>query len=181
MTLFNIWHYLVILVFILILIGGIRISLRQEKKKMIYSMLFSVTLVTTVIGVFFLFIVDKYTKEVELHKLKNKRLLSSEKIIYSGMVKNTGGYAIGEVTFKIKLVSRGSISGKAKTGVFYKSSGFFDMFSNTPSGSKGSNTMTKEFVVAKNLKPGQAKMFRVYFDFPANFRNVSEYAKVYGH
>jgi len=78
-------------------------------------------------------------------------------------------------------VSNGDLKGKLKPGVFYKSSGFFDMFNGSSGGSKGSRTLTKEFVVAKNLKPGQVKIFRVYFNFPASFRNVSEYAKVYGH
>jgi hypothetical protein len=166
---------------LIILIGGIVVSLKQKKKKLVVPMIFSVSLITIVLTGFFLIIVDKYTKEVTLYKLKNKRLLSSEKIIYSGVVKNTGKYAIGEVTFKIKLVSRGSLSGKMKAGTFYQSSGLFDLFSTSPTGNQGSNTLEKEFVVAKNLKPGHVKSFRVYFDYPGSFRNVSEYAKVYGH
>ncbi|MCK4973983.1 MAG: DUF2393 family protein, partial [Sulfurimonas sp.] len=36
-------------------------------------------------------------------------------------------------------------------------------------------------VVARNLKPGEAKSFRVYFDYPPYFRSVSQYSKLYAH
>jgi len=53
MTLFNIWHYLVILIFTIILVLGIRISLKQEKKKMVLPMLFSATLVSITLAILF--------------------------------------------------------------------------------------------------------------------------------
>jgi len=180
MTYFTVWHYVTLFVVLLIFVGGVIVSLRQEKKSMIQSMLFSVTLVSLSIGFFSMFVVDKYTKHVELYRLKNKRILSLEKIIYSGVVKNTGNYTVGKVTFDIKLVSRGK-RGSLDSTTFYKSSGFLDFFASATKSSKGSNTLTESFVVAKNLKPGQVKAFRVHFRFPANFRNISEYPKVYGH
>jgi len=180
MTYFTVWHYLTMFIVLIIFVGGVIVSLKQEKKKMVLPMLFSVTLVSVAIAVLSIFIVDKYTKHVELYRLKNKRLLSLEKIIYRGVVKNTGNYTIGKVTFDIKLVSRGKRGGLEST-TFYKSSGFLDFFSGVTKSSKSTNSVKKSFVVAKNLKPGQVKAFRVYFKYPANFRNVSEYPKVYGH
>jgi hypothetical protein len=124
-------------------------------------------------------VVDKYTKKVGLYKLKNKRLLSTEQIIYTGIVKNEGNHKIGEVIFEIKLVNKGHATGNVKGGNFYKTSGFWDFFG-------GSNKMykpqsiTKEFVVAKNLKPGDAKSFRVYFKYPPYFRSVADFAEVSG-
>ena len=41
-------------------------------------------------------------------------------------------------------------------------------------------SITKEFIVAKNLKPGTAEPFRVYFDFPPYFRSVSQFTEVSG-
>ena len=180
MTHLTIWHYLTLVIVLFIFAGGVFISLKQEKKKLILPMLFSVTLVSLAIAVISMFIVDKYTKEVELHKLKHKRILSIEKIIYTGVVKNTGNYTIGKVTLDLKLVSRGKLGGLEST-TFYKTSSFFDIFSGATKSNIGSNVLKKSFIVAKNLKPGQAKSFRVYFKFPPNFRNISEYAKVYGH
>lgn len=178
-TLFNIWHYVVLGIIFIFFVAGIATSLRQEKK-LVLPMAFSVTLVSTVIAFFSLFVVDKYTKSVELYKLKNKRILSIEKIIYSGVVKNTGNYPIGEVTVKIKLVSKGSLSKNLDAESFYKPSGFFEFFSFDKKESKKSSVIEEEFVVATNLKPGQAKSFRVYFDYPPHFRNVSEFATVDG-
>jgi len=184
MTLFNYWHYIVLGVIFLIFMGGVVSSLRQDKK-LVIPMLISVTLITALIGGFSIVVVDKYTKIVKLYKMENKRLLSTEQIIYTGIVKNEGNHKIGKVTFEIKLVNKGHATGNVKGGNFYKASGIAGFFENIfSSGSSRTNkiqSLTKEFVVATNLKPGAAKSFRVYFDFPPHFRSMSHFAKVTGH
>ncbi len=181
MTLLNIWHFVAFAIGLVFFAAGIYFSLKQEKKKLVKPMIFSVTLFTVVMGVFSVLVVDKYTKSVELYRLKNKRLLSVEKIIYTGIVKNTGNYSIGKVKFKIKLVNKGNAMGISREG-FFKPSGFFEFFSmEGRSEPKKVGAITKEFVVATNLKPGQVKSFRVHFDFPPYFRQVSQYAEVSGH
>lgn len=183
MTLFNYWHYFVLAIIFLIFIGGAVAALKQDNKKLVLPMLFSTTLISVFLAVFSIFIVDKYTKEVKLYKLKNKRLLSTEKIIYTGIVKNTGNYTIGEVVFEIKLVNKGHATGNVKGGNFYKPNGFADFFSFGDRDGQGSKpqSITKEFVVAKKLKPGTSKSFRVYFDYPPYFRSVADFSKVTGH
>ncbi len=185
MTLFNYWHYLVLIVIFLFFLLGVLSALRQDNKKLVIPMLFSVTLITVLIGGFSIVVVDKYTKVVKLYKLENKRLLSTEQIIYTGIVKNEGNYKIGEVTFEIKIVNKGHATGNVKGGNFYKPSGiagfFEDLFSSGPSRTNKIQSLKKEFVVAKNLKPGASKSFRVYFDFPPHFRSMSHFAKVEGH
>jgi len=180
MTLFNYWHYLVLVIIGLIFLGGVVAAFKQEKKKMVLPMLLSVTLISSFLAVFSVVIVDKYTKKVELFKVKNKRLLSTEKIIYTGYVKNTGNYMIGEVTFEVKLVNKGHATGNVKGGNFYKTSGFFDFFGGANKMNKP-QSITKEFVVARNLKPGAAKSFRVHFDYPGYFRSVADFREVRGH
>jgi hypothetical protein len=181
MTLFNIWHFIVLGVIFILFILGVVAALKQESKKMVFSMLFSVTLVSVFLAVFSVFVVDKYTKKVELHNLKNKRILSIEKIVYSGIVKNAGNYPIGKVTFEIKLVNKGHATGNVKGGNFYKPSGFLDFFSSGLGMSNKPQAITKKFIVAKNLKPGEARAFRVYFRYPPYFRSTAQFAKVYGH
>ncbi len=180
MTLFNYWHYFSLAIILLIFTGGVVASLRQENKKLGFQMLLSITLVTVLLSVTSVFIVDKYTKEVKLYKMKNKRLLSTEKIIYTGIVKNEGHYTIGEVKVKIKLVNKGHATGNVKGGNFYKPSGIADFFSGSGKLFKP-QSITKEFVVAKNLKAGNAKSFRVYFDYPPYFRSVADFTTVSGH
>jgi hypothetical protein len=177
----NIWHYIVLGVILLIFIGGIVASMKQESSKMKLSMIFSVTIITLFLAVFSIFVVDKYTKKVEIYKVKNKRLLSIEKIIYTGFVKNTGEYPIGKVTVSIKLVNKGHATGNVKGGNFYKPSGFLSFFSEGLNLKSKPQSVEKEFVVARNLKPGHAKAFRVYFDYPPYFSSTAQFIKVWGH
>jgi len=181
MTLLNIWHYIVFGVILIIFIGGVIASLKQKNTKMQFSMLFSVILISLFLAVFSVFVVDKYTKKVQLYKVKNKRLLSLEKIIYTGFVKNTGNYPIGKVTFSVKLVNKGHATGNVKGGNFYKPSGFLAFFTEGLNMKTKPQTVEKEFIVAKNLKPGHAKAFRVYFDYPPYFRSTAQFTKAWGH
>jgi len=181
MTLFNYWH--VIVLFIILLFGalGIYSAFKQEKKKLIIPMIFSVSLITILIASFSVVVVDKYTKIAKLYKLKNKRILQQEKIMYSGIVRNEGNHKIGKVTFEIKLVNKGMATGNVKGGSFYKPSGFLDFFSGGANKLYKPQQITQEFVVATNLKPGAAKEFRVYFDYPPYFRSVAQFSKLYAH
>jgi hypothetical protein len=181
MTLLNYWHYIVLGIIGMIFIAGIVSAFKQPQKKLILPMLLSVTLVSALMAIFSVVVVDKYTKKVKLYKLKNKRLLSIEKIVYSGIVKNEGNHKIGKVTLEIKLVNKGHVTGNVKGGSFFKSSGFADFFSVGSNILYKPNSITKEFTVATNLKPGAAKSFRVYFDYPPYFRSVSDFANVSGH
>jgi len=181
MTLLNYWHYIVFFVIFLIFVGGIISAMKQESPKLKFGMIFTVTLVSLFLALFSVLVVDKYTKKVELYKMQNKRLLGIEKIIYTGIVKNEGKHEIGEVTFEIKLVNKGHATGNVKGGNFYKSSGFMDFFTGGYNLNMKPQSVTKEFVVARNLKPGEAKAFRVYFDYPPYFRSTSQFAKVRGH
>lgn len=180
MTLLNYWHYLFLGISLLVFIGGVISSLRQEKK-LVLPMLISVTLVSVLFAAFSVLVVDKYTKKVELFKVQNKRLLSTEQIIYTGFVKNVGNHTIGKVTFEVKLVNRGHATGNVKGGNFYKPSGMMEFFG----GGFGMRndkpqSITKEFLIAKNLKPGSAKPFRVYFKYPGYFRSVADFTEVSG-
>lgn len=179
-TLFNYWHYIVLAVILFIFIGGVVTTFKQTNKKLIFPMLISVSLISMLLAGFSIVIVDKYTKIPKLYKLKNKRLLGIEKIIYTGIVKNEGNHEIGTVTIEIKLVNQGHTTGNVKGGNFYKPSGFMDFFSGGANILYKPQTIIKQFVVATNLKPGDAKAFRVHFGWPPYFRNVAEYVKVTG-
>ncbi|MCF6330043.1 MAG: DUF2393 domain-containing protein [Sulfurimonas sp.] len=180
MSALNYWHFIVLGIIFLILIFGIFGALKQPEKKLRFPMIFTVVLITSLFAAFSIVVVDKYTKEAKLYKFKNKRLLSIEKIVYTGIVKNEGKHNIGEVTFEIKIVNKGLATGNVKGGSFYAPTGFKDFFS-TKKGASRPQSITKEFIVATNLKPGESKSFRVHFDYPPYFSNVSQFAKVYAH
>lgn len=183
-TLFNVWHYSVFAVLFVLLIVGFIVAFKQEDPKLRAPVIFSFLLIVAIAGGFSIFSIDKYTKIVKLYKLDNKRLLSTEQIVYTGIVKNEGNYEIGEVTIEIKLVNNGFTGGNIKAGSFFSPSGFFDFFSSKPSGMSGNvkpQTIIKEFIVAKNLKPGESRPFSVYFDYPPYFRDVLPFVNIYGH
>ena len=181
MTLLNYWHFVVISIILLMTLIGIVGAFKQSKAKLIAPMVFSIVLIATLVSAFSIVVVDKYTKTAKLYKLKNKRMLQQEKIMYSGIVKNEGNHKIGTVTFEIKLVNKGMATGNVKGGSFYKPSGFMDFFSGGAGKLYKPQQITQEFVVAKNLKPGEAKAFRVYFNYPPYFRSVAQFSKLYAH
>ena len=181
MTLLNYWHFITFGVIFLIFIAGAVASMKQEDAKIKVGMFISITIVTLFLAGFSVIVVDKYTKTVKLYKLKNKRLLSTEQIVYSGIVKNVGKHKIGKVTFEIKLVNRGHATGNVKGGNFYKASGFFDFFTSGFNKTHKPQSVTKEFIVATDLKPGASAPFRVYFRYPPYFRSTAQFSKVWGH
>ena len=181
MTLFNYWHFIVLGVIAVLFALGAFAAARQENKKIATGMFISISMVCAFLVFFSVVVVDKYTKVVKLYKVKNKRLLSIEKIVYTGIVKNEGNFPIGKVTFEVKLVNKGHATGNVKGGNFYKSSGFFDFFTGGYNLNFKPQSVTKEFVVAENLGAGEAKAFRVYFRYPPYFRSTAEFTKVWGH
>jgi hypothetical protein len=145
-------------------------------------MIFSTTLISILLAVFSVVVVDKYTKKAQVYKLKNRRLLSIEQIVYTGVVKNEGNFPIGKVTLEIKLVNKGHATGKVKGGTFYKASGFFDFFSSGFDRERVKpQTVTQTFVVARNLKAGAAEPFRIHFRYPAYFSSTAQFTKVTAH
>jgi len=181
MTELNYVHFITFGVIFLMFIAGALSAMKQEDTKIKFGMFITTTVITLFLAGFSILVVDKYTKHVKLYKMKNKRLLSTEQIIYTGIVKNEGNHKIGTVTFEIKLVNRGHATGNVKGGNFYKSSGFMDFFTSGLGKKNQPQSITKEFVVAKNLRPGEAKSFRVYFRYPPYFRSTAQFSKVWGH
>lgn len=181
-TLMNVWHYVLFSVIIIFIALSIWAALKGENKKLRGQIMFSVFVLSSVIGGFGIFAVDKYTKIVNIYKLENKRNLSTETIMYSGIVRNEGNYEIGEVTFEIKLVNRGHDTGNIKAGSFFKPSGFFGFFTGESFERQDKpQQVVHTFVVAENLVPGESREFRVYFPYPPYFRAVSQFTKLYAH
>ena len=181
MTLLNYVHYTVLGIIGVLFLLGIISALRQSDKKMVFGMLITTFIVSTFLAVFSVFVVDKYTKKASLHRLKNKRILSIEKIVYTGFVKNEGQFTIGKVKLEVKLVNKGHATGNVKGGNFYQPSGFFDFFSDGYHLRHKPQTLIKEVVVATNLRPGEKHRFRFYFDYPGYFRSVAQFTKLSCH
>ncbi len=180
-TYFTIWHYAVLVLTLIIFLLLVVVSFKQDTPKIRNSMIFSSFLVMTLVGAFLIMALDKYTKEVKLTGLDNRRLLNSEKIIYSGYITNVGIYTIGEVKIEFKLVNKGHATGNVKGGSFFKTSGFKEFFGGGYSSSYKPQKMEETVVVARNLKPGKTQYFNVQFDYPPYFKHVADFQRVFAH
>ena len=100
-TLFNYWHFIILGIIFLIFILTIIVAFKQENRKLIKSIIFSTFLISVLISGFAIVTVDKYTKIAKLYKLENKRILSIEKIIKSGIAKHDSKHEMRQVVFDI--------------------------------------------------------------------------------
>ena len=183
MTYFTIIHYLVLGVLLLLFALSVIVSMREKRAKIRHTMIFFSFIVISMLGVFLMFAVDKYTKKVEIRNLKNTRVLMNEEIIYSGYAYNKGKYTIGKVELEIKLVNNGHATGRVKGTNFYRPSGLSEFFGGGEIAKRKERpqTVIRTFVVAKNLKPGKAKYFSVRMPYPPYFTNTAYYTRVFAH
>ena len=178
---FTIIHYLVLAVGVLLVTLGVVTAFKQRQKDLVKPIIFSTLLLTSLVVAIGIAAAEKYTKKVKLVKIDNRRYLTQEKISYFGLVKNVGKYPLKKVYLTIKLVNGGHATGRVKGPNYYKPSGFFDFFSTGANKLHKAQTIEKEFVVARDLKPGVVVPFRVTFDYPGYFKNTAQFIKVYAH
>lgn len=178
---FNIVHYTVFAITFLLLLLGVIAAFKQDNKKLFWPMVFSTLLISSLILAIGIAVAEKYTKKVKLLKIDNRRYLSQEKISYFGLVKNVGKYPVKKVYVSIKLVNGGHATGKVKGPNFYKTNSFLDMFGGANKLYNKPQKVEKEFVVARDLTPGEVARFRVTFDYPGYFKNTADFVKVYAH
>lgn len=182
-TYFTIWHWLAILGLSTLFILLVLLSLKEKKQKNTISMIFASFLVIVTAGVFSMMAIDKYTKKAELYGVKNTRILRNETIVYTGFVKNTGDYTIGEITLKIKLINKGHVVGNVKGGNFYRPSGLIDFLTSFGEESREyrPQKVEEKFVVARNIEPGKSDYFRVEMKYPAYFKHVAHFTSIKAH
>jgi len=176
----TIWHYAALLIGIIVFIITVLLAFNEKRPSIRNSIIFSSFLVNIMIGFILMMALDKYTKKAQVYNLQNHRLLQTEQIVFTGVVKNEGNYMIGRVELEIKLVNRGHVSGNVKGGTFYKPSGFAEMFGSATRDYQP-QTLIETPVLAENLKPGEARRFRVAFEYPPYFKGVTQFTRIYAH
>lgn len=182
-TYFTVWHYAVVAFVTILFLLLTLLSLREKKASVRNSMIFSSFAVMILVAAFMIMAIDKYTKKAEVYQLKNRRILTTEQIVYSGYVQNVGNYKIGEVKLEIKLVNKGHVTGNVKAGSFYKPSGFLDFFGGGGNDKQKSRPqqVTETFVIARNLRPGKSEQFHVTMPYPPYFKHTADFTRVFAH
>lgn len=179
-TYFTIWHYGALLIGFVIFVLTVILAFQQKQGSLRNSIILSSILVNTMLAFIILMALDKYTKKAKVYNLDNYRLLQTEQIVFTGVVKNVGNYTIGKVELEIKLVNKGHATGNVKGANFYKPSGFGDMFSNT-SKDYQPQTLIETPIIAENLEPGESRRFRVAFEYPPYFKGVTQFTRIFAH
>ena len=179
MTYFTILHWIALLTFLLIFILLVILSKKETNPKIFWSMVFSSFLVTSMLSIFSIFVLDKYTKKAKLISITHRRVLLNETIMFFGQVKNIGKFKIGYCKLEVKIVNNALNFNNLSGSTFYKPrSGLDSLLTNK---NEKQSTIIKDFIIAKNLKPGELRNFSASMPYPPYFQKVDIRYKLYCH
>ncbi|MFL1705987.1 DUF2393 family protein [Campylobacter sp. MOP7] len=177
---FNIFHILIIVSLLLLSALLIYLSQHEQNRKIFISLVVINFVVTLLIGVFLMFVVDKYTKKAVLEKVTNQRVLINETIVFKGVVRNIGSFDIANCKIIIKLINdplnRESLKGES----LFKPSGLslFSWMKLGDSKDERPNTVEYKFSIAKNLKAKEFRNFSVSMPYPPYFKKPTFVTKL---
>ncbi len=179
MTYFTILHWITLIVFLLLFILLVIISKKETNPKIFWSMVFSSFLVISMLTIFSMFVLDKYTKIGKLVSITHRRILLNETIMFFGQVQNMGRFKIGHCKFEVKIVNNALNLNSLSGQTFYTPrSGLGSLFS---SKKERPSTIIKDFTIAKNLKPGEIRSFSATMPYPPYFQKANIRYKLYCH
>jgi len=168
MTYMTILHWLSLLFFVILFILLVFLSRKEKKRNIFWSMVFASFLVTSTGAIFTIFALDKYTKKGKLLSIEYHRILRTEEIVFKGKVANVGKFKIGQCKLTIKMINNPINTRNLGKGQMFSPSGM-EFFKSKDKKKEKKNTILKEFVVAKNLKPRETKSFILRLDYPPYF------------
>jgi len=176
-TYFTIWHTIATVVILLSFIVATILTLLQRNLPYKGSILFVYFLSAAGLLFIAILMIDNSTKKPTLVRVDHHRFLPKEQIIYTGMVRNSGEYTIGEVSVEIKLINQDT--GVKEKNPTYQSNAFAELMGDKGLERKPSYTIHTE-AVATNLKPGRSKKFWIAIPYPPYFKGHTENIKVFG-
>ena len=180
MTYFTILHWLTLLFFLALFVLLVFVSRKETRPNVFWSMVFASFLVTSTAAVFSMFVLDKYTKKAKIRSIENHRILRTEEIVFKGKIENVGKFTIGQCKLSIKMINNPVESGKLSGSQVFKPSGM-DFFKTKEKSKERPNTIEREFVVAKKLKPREIRPFTVRMHYPPYFSKTRLIYHLYCH
>lgn len=180
-TYFTIWHYIALSIGIIVFFFTVFLAYQDKRFSVRSSIIISSFFINLFIGFVVIISIDNYTKKAEIYNLKNHRLLITEEIVYTGVVKNIGDYTIGTVRLEIKLQNKGRAKGNAKrTGSYFEPANVIHFFGHT-TGQIHAQFLIETPIIAENLQPGESRAFRVTFAYPPYFEGAKQFTKIISH
>ncbi len=169
---FTIFHIITLAIFFVIFILLLILSFRETRKKVLLAMIFSNFLVISMLAMFSMFVLDKYTKKARLEDISQARVLISESFVVTGRVRNIGKFGISKCFLNVKLVNNAVTSGNLSSSTVYKPTAGLE-FLNKAKGDEKKSTIIKDFLIARNLKVDELRNFSTSMQFPPYFKNPS--------
>ncbi len=169
---FTIFHWIAIAIFAVIFILLVLISIKEQNPKTKIAMIFSSVLVVLLGVALSLLALEKWTKKAKLLSYNNKRDLMNESIVFTGRLKNIGDFKIGYCKVEAKLTNNVYKMGIPKNSFFKPKNTLSSLFGTDKEAKP--NVVKKEFVVAKNIHPKEARNFSIKMKYPPYFNNTSE-------
>lgn len=174
---FTIWHYVDFILIATLFALAVFYTLKQKDLPQKSSYIATYSIAALVLLLLTNIAINQYTKKVVLLNVKDQRFLSTESIIFTGTVRNTGDYDVGEVEIEIEIFDKGL---KKQGKLSFESSAFKDYF-----GKNNSEVHQPSFLfrrtVAKELKAGHSKHFAVSIDYPSYFQGYTDKQRVIVH
>lgn len=161
-------HYLLLISLGIIFVLGAILAFRSDSK---YSILAGIAAVLCLIGIFEWEIINQNVYHVELSNIDDHHLYQSEQIVITGVIKNTGYFAVADVIGTVKLINARGGSNKQRKQ-FGQPTAFAELYKGDDPSFKPQN-ITSEHILADHLNPGSSKSFTIILDYPPYFKNGS--------
>ncbi len=166
---FTIVHIITLVILFCIFIILLILSFKETRKKVLFAMIFSNFLVISMLAVFSMFVLDKYTKKARLEDVTHSRILLSESFVISGRVRNIGKFGISKCFLHVKLVNNAIESGNLSGSTVYKPTTGLSFLTNKIEGNEKQSTIEKDFLIAKNLRVDELRNFSASMRYPPYF------------
>lgn len=162
------WHYLLIIALTVIFVLGSVLAFRSSYR---WSILASIIAVLSGIGVALWALINQSVYQVEVSQLDDQHIYQAEKIVITGIVRNTGDFPVANVIGTVKLINARGASRKGFKH-FAQPTAFAEIYEGDDPRFKPQNIVSKH-VIADYLTPGGSKSFTIILDYPPYFNNAS--------
>lgn len=168
------WHYLVLVIALLLITLSIFSALQTKRLIQQLAILFG-SFIFIGAGTFIILAgLESYTKKAEIFNLHHDRLLQSEQIVFTGVVKNMGEYPLARVQLELVLQN----TQKQQSGIFGGAPHAFNEAFDTK---YQPQTINYDYTIATDLPPGCSKTFTIMIDYPPYFNDAAYHTKAIAH
>ena len=161
----------IILLFIIFCLFGfllLRGTVRLKKLIITISLLFAGFLASSTI---ISFIIDDYTKIAKISEVKYQRGLLKERLNFTGIISNVGGFDITSCNINIRITNSPSTLQALTPDLFKQPDrSFLDFFKIKKKEFKIS-TINENFTIGERLKAKSARPFSLYVRYPTTFKD----------